>query len=169
MLHMHFLCSIVSSIVLDLPFEQTRRKAQPHLPQYCAMDPVLAASVQYHHHPFRYGSPHHIRKRFTPATHPVLAQTGPPPWRTSAVTINHTPFNSDIDMQPTGHSAIHHHPSLNKHSYPLPSKRNGNEYTLLGLGREQVHSCKRCMVGALASPLDFFLPHVRLRLFPRPI
>jgi hypothetical protein len=37
------------------------------------------------------------------------------------------------------------------------------------LGREEVHSCKRCLPGTLASAPSFLMSHVRLRLFPTPI
>jgi hypothetical protein len=50
-------------------------------------------------------------KNFTPSPHPILPQPGPPPWRTSAVTIDHTSINPDIDTKSTGHFAIHHQPT----------------------------------------------------------
>jgi hypothetical protein len=53
-----------------------------------------------------------FEKGFTPTTHPILPQRGPPPWRTYAITIDHSHINLDIDMKPTGQFSIHHHPTI---------------------------------------------------------
>jgi hypothetical protein len=44
-----------------------------------------------------------------------------------------------------------------------------NLLLLRGLGRKEIHSYIRCLVGALATAPDFLMSPIRLRQFPMPI
>jgi hypothetical protein len=74
-----------------------------------------------------------FEKGFTLATHPILPQPGTPTWRTSTVTIDHSPISPDIYMKPTGHFAIHHHPTIL--TVAILYRPNGRTITTLSLDR----------------------------------
>jgi hypothetical protein len=74
-----------------------------------------------------------FEKSFTPATHPILPQPGPPPWHTSAVTIDHSLVNPDIDMKSLLDFAIHHHPTIP--TVAMLCLPTGRPITILSLDR----------------------------------
>jgi hypothetical protein len=81
---------------MDMQLVPLRKKTQPHLPQYCQMGPCLQIGDTIITTHSGMAALTTFENIFTPAAHPIFPQPGPPPWRTSAVAIDHTTINPDI-------------------------------------------------------------------------